>query len=308
VPIVCLIGSDPNGAELIVSGPEYLQTYALSHVGGTTWEITFPTPPGNSGDTLTLTLMVYCGGTTIGVKAGALTLLNPSGLVTDAATGEPISEAAVTLQRMDGGSWVDVNPYETAGDPPSPTSSPRVNPQLTDTDGHHAWDAIGGQYRVVVEKVGYVTETSTPVTVPPALTGLNVELDADADGDGIPNTIDEDDDNDSAGQTRVAVGGACPTGGSPGPLFGDCIELCIETDPLDACPDSPTDDAWPLDLNMDTQISIVGDVFNYRGRVGATPGSPSWWKRLDLNCDGQISIVGDVFPYRGMIGTVCTNP
>jgi hypothetical protein len=88
--------------------------------------------------------------------------------------------------------------------------------------------------------------------------------------------------------------------------FDDGIEMYLSTDPLDACRDDPADDAWPLDVNMDGQVSIVGDVFYYRGRIGATPGNPNWMKRLDLNGDGQISIVGDVFFFRGMIGATCT--
>jgi hypothetical protein len=91
-----------------------------------------------------------------------------------------------------------------------------------------------------------------------------------------------------------------------GDTFDNDIECYLPTDPSDACRDDPADDAWPLDVNMDGQVSIVGDVFYYRGRIGATPGAPNWWKRLDLNGDGQISIVGDVFFYRGMIGATCT--
>jgi hypothetical protein len=88
--------------------------------------------------------------------------------------------------------------------------------------------------------------------------------------------------------------------------FTDALEAYLGTDHFDACPDDASDDAWPLDVSMDGQISIVGDVFNFRGRIGATPGAPSWWQRLDLNADGQISVVGDVFMYRGLIGDTCT--
>jgi hypothetical protein len=100
-----------------------------------------------------------CGDNTY-VNIGSLTLIDPSGFVTDSVTAAAIPEATVTLQRMDAGVWADVNPYETAGDPPSPTSSPQVNPQLTDADGHYGWDVVAGTYRVIVEKEGYVTQTS----------------------------------------------------------------------------------------------------------------------------------------------------
>jgi len=88
--------------------------------------------------------------------------------------------------------------------------------------------------------------------------------------------------------------------------FDDDVECYLVTDPLDACPDGPTDDAWPLDVSKNGQISVVADVLNFRGRIGATPGAPNWWQRLDFNADGQISVVGDVLMYRGMIGETCT--
>ena len=107
----------------------------------------------------------------------------------------------------------------------------------------------------------------------------------DTDGDGLGNVCDPDDDNDG---------------------FTDEIESYLRTDSLDACPDGPSDDAWPLDINNDGGINVVTDVLNFRGRIGATPGDPNWWQRLDLNGDGGISVVGDVLTYRGMIGETCT--
>jgi hypothetical protein len=91
-----------------------------------------------------------------------------------------------------------------------------------------------------------------------------------------------------------------------GDAFTDAIEAYLPTDSCDACPDGPTDDAWPLDVNKNGQISVVGDVLNFRGRIGATPGAPNWWQRLDFNADGLISVVGDVLMYRGRIGETCT--
>ena len=88
--------------------------------------------------------------------------------------------------------------------------------------------------------------------------------------------------------------------------FALCVEDYLETDFLDACPDDISDDAWPLDVNMDTVISVTDDVYNYRGRIGAAPGDPMWWQRLDLDADGLITVVGDVFMYVGKIGETCT--
>jgi len=88
--------------------------------------------------------------------------------------------------------------------------------------------------------------------------------------------------------------------------FIDSLEFYIGTDPLDDCPDDPSDDAWPLDVNMDNMVTVVGDALNFRGRIGATPGSPEWLQRLDFNMDGMLTVVGDALLYRGMIGETCT--
>ena len=90
--------------------------------------------------------------------------------------------------------------------------------------------------------------------------------------------------------------------------FLDAAELHVGTDPLDACPDDPSDDAWPLDINVDTFVTVVGDAREFSGRMGAAPGSPEWWQRLDLNADSAITVVGDALLYRDMIGESCTNP
>ena len=106
----------------------------------------------------------------------------------------------------------------------------------------------------------------------------------DTDGDGLGNECDLDDDGDE---------------------FADQRETYLVTDNLDACPDGPSDAAWPLDLNNDAQITATGDVLAFRNSLGATPGAPNWWQRLDLNGDGQISVAGDILMYRGNIGQTC---
>jgi hypothetical protein len=115
---------------------------------------------------------------------------------------------------------------------------------------------------------------------------------------------------DGVSKTRPACGEAyvISLGDSDGDTdsFLDVVELYLGTDPLDNCPDDPSDDAWPLDIDMNCDLSITGDVFYYRGCIGATPGDPEWWQRLDLDMSGDISITGDVFMYRGMIGESCT--
>jgi len=85
----------------------------------------------------------------------------------------------------------------------------------------------------------------------------------------------------------------------------DDEEHYVGTDSWDPCPDDRSDDAWPLDIDKSGDISVTGDVFNYRGRLGARPGSPKWSQRLDLDQSGDISVTGDIFLYRGRIGQTC---
>lgn len=142
---------------------------------------------------------------------------------------------------------------------------------------------------------------------------INAAPDTDGDGlwDPVDNcpTVPNPDQTDSDGEGLGDACDPCPSEADcDGDQFSDYIELYVGTDPLDACPDEPSDDAWPLDVNMNTELTVVGDVLNFRNRIGATPGSAEWWQRLDFNMDGEISVVGDVLLYRGMIGESCTNP
>jgi putative hemolysin len=106
----------------------------------------------------------------------------------------------------------------------------------------------------------------------------------DTDGDGIGDACDDDDDNDE---------------------FDDGIESYIDTDPLDDCPDGPSDDAWPLDINMDTIINLGGDLCSYSGKIGCDVATNPQCRRLDLNADGLINLGGDVSLYIGKIGESC---
>jgi len=96
---------------------------------------------------------------------------------------------------------------------------------------------------------------------------------------------------------------------SDGDTFKDNIECYVVTDQSDDCTDGGGDDAWPLDINMDRYVTVVGDVLKYRGRIGENGGPPptaNWWQRLDLNMDNYITVVGDVLQFRGNVGEGCT--
>jgi hypothetical protein len=99
---------------------------------------------------------------------------------------------------------------------------------------------------------------------------------------------------------------AMPPVDTDGDTFTDDIETYLPTDCLDDCTDGAPHDAWPLDINTDAYISVVGDVLQFRGHIGAGPLDPEWDQRLDLNMDSYLSVVGDVLIFRGNVGTSCT--
>lgn len=107
----------------------------------------------------------------------------------------------------------------------------------------------------------------------------------DTDGDGLGDVCDPDDDNDG---------------------FGDVVEVYLGTDPLDACPDGTSDDAWPLDQNRDKFINLGGDLRDYPSKIGCNVANNPQCRRLDLNGDGFINLGGDVNLYIGKISQTCT--
>jgi len=149
----------------------------------------------------------------------------------------------------------------------------------------------------------FVQGPSSPASVPPDGDGDGVE-DAvdncplvpnfpqdDRDIDGQGDACEDDDDNDSIGflQEPGPVAG-CPSA-ELAPLWSDCMESYLGTDPLDNCPDDPQHDAWPPDLNKDTVVNILDQftMFPYWLQPAGAGGA-----RFDLNADGTVNVL-DVF-------------
>lgn len=88
--------------------------------------------------------------------------------------------------------------------------------------------------------------------------------------------------------------------------FTNAVEQYLGTDPYDNCPDNSSDDAWPLDMDMNRLINLGGDVGKYVGKMGCVVATNPGCRRLDLNADGFINLGGDVLLYRGTIGETCT--
>lgn len=97
--------------------------------------------------------------------------IDPAGYVYDVITGARIAGATVTLQDFD----VSTTSWENV-----PTGlaimDPDVNPLTTDVNGQYQWFTLPGTYRVHVTAPGYNPADSIAVTVPPAVTDLNVGL------------------------------------------------------------------------------------------------------------------------------------
>ena len=110
---------------------------------------------------------------------------------------------------------------------------------------------------------------------------------------------------------EIAVDQPCPGECLPdvdtdGDGFDDDVECYLSTDQNDACPNNPSHDAWPLDIDMSTVINLGGDVGNYVGRIGSVQGDGNFLTRLDLNADLIINLGGDLGQYVGHIGEACS--
>jgi len=277
-----------------------------------------------------------------GCQVAGIFLIDPSGVVFEADTGTPIAGATVTLKRLNPvqSTYVEMSPTLHAG-----MFEPEVNPQITGSDGRYAWNVVAGEYLVEVEIAGCSPATSEAVTVPPPVTDLDVGLTClDTDGDDVrdyndncPAVANEDQlnsDTDSHGDAcdncqlvdneeqmntdaDLESAGASVVGDSLGDAcdddddndgFADDVEIYLNTVGLDNCPGSPPGsggDAWPLDNNMDGDVSVTGDVFAYVGKIGCSVQITPTCRRLDLDMSGDITVTGDVFAYVGKIGQAC---
>jgi carboxypeptidase family protein len=99
--------------------------------------------------------------------------IDPSGTVKDAATGNPIAGATVTLLRSDspGGPFTVVPNGDAIMSPGN-----RTNPDTTDSAGHFGWDVIAGYYKVQATKSGCNTAETGVLTIPPPVTDLELAL------------------------------------------------------------------------------------------------------------------------------------
>ena len=112
---------------------------------------------------------VSCGGTSISQPVAEVTLIDPSGYVYDAVTGEKIQGATATCYYSDPveGQWVV---WEAA------LYNNQLNPQLTDAVGWYGFMVPPGDYYVTASKEGYEDNQTIVYTIPPEVTDAHIAL------------------------------------------------------------------------------------------------------------------------------------
>ena len=148
-----------------------------------------------------LYLMWDCGATTITKFIGRIEIIDPSGFVTNIATGAPIEGATVRLYHVPewraktdptdddldtcesnesriGAPWSQPAPTEQGivADGNLVLMSPDVGSQTTGADGYYGWNVGPGCWYVVASAPGYTTRVSPVVGVPSAVTDLDIQL------------------------------------------------------------------------------------------------------------------------------------
>jgi hypothetical protein len=175
---------------------------------------------------------------------------------------------------------------------------------LSGTDNGHVATTTGGAYTTEVclslpEEGVACTYTSD--------CGTAYECLATISGTTNAHVADCDDVDDYATKVCCSVGVCSPGIDTDTDGFNDDVECYLDTDSLDDCTNDPgVHDSWPLDINIDRMVTVVGDVLNFRDRIGAEPADPEWWQRLNFNMDSMITVVGDVLPFSGNVGASCT--
>lgn len=164
------------------------------------------TIPANQLANAVIDIAVTCSGdpdNPIENEVGKVQLYDPSGIIFNAVTGNPIEGATVTLYRVPGAQagtdcmtvdtrpdaaneaepWSGVtdhtpgaNDEQVQADFDPPQIEPVQNPQRTNREGRYGWDVVAGCWYIQVTAPGYNSRVSPLVGVPPEVTDLNLGL------------------------------------------------------------------------------------------------------------------------------------
>ena len=114
------------------------------------------------------------------IQQGGNIYVDPSGNIKDACTGNPLAGATATLS-------VESPPGTGNFIAPSSTDTiPTTNPQTTGSDGEFGWVVVPGNWIVTASLTGYITNTSSELEIPPAVTDLDILLTPNAGCTGAP--------------------------------------------------------------------------------------------------------------------------
>jgi len=114
--------------------------------------------------------------------------------------------------------------------------------------------------------------------------------------------------DDTDGDGLVDIGDPCPSDADcDDDQFNDYVELFVGTDPLDSCPDNPSDDAWPPDNTIDNAADI-SDVLTYvrLDALNTLRGDPGYAVRLDMTADEAVDI-SDVLGFIPYLNSNCSQ-
>jgi len=197
LPVTCTGAVIPTDVNLKMTPPETI--YPMTSVGGNNYQATIP---ADQVETAVLTVEYKCEGVDQEIPVGRIVLYDPSGIITDAETGQPVVGATVTLYNVPG--WLPrtgptdsrpktcesnlSKPAGTAWSQPAPTAlgvianpdvvgmSPQISRQQTNEIGYYGWDVSEGCWYVTVTADGYTPLVSPMVGVPPEVLDLDLVL------------------------------------------------------------------------------------------------------------------------------------
>lgn len=222
--ISCANGAAPSNVKFQAGN----SSFPMTQLSGNQYRLNLDLQSVFSGSTVPYRIDVICGSASETAVSGQVQRYDPSGMITDRRTGQPIAGATVNLYRLAGalpdegeptsdcrtvdtrpvvgngvfGPWSGLpafTPDEAHWVNPSldlingdREISPALNPQVTGKDGNYGWDVVKGCWYIEVAASGYETLVSPLVGVPPAVTDLNLQLEWKG-----PEPGDDNDENES---------------------------------------------------------------------------------------------------------------